>query len=130
MRLARLKFLIVPLFFVFACVSAIAQQNSEIVGTVTDQTGAYVPGANLTLTQKETGFVYNATSNGTGGYVFAGLNVGTYDLKVTAKGFEAYQASGLTLNVSQTLATDVKLTVGAETVEVSVTADALQVQTE
>jgi hypothetical protein len=42
----------------------------------------------------------------------------------------AYQATGLTLNVSQTLATDVKLTVGAETVEVSVTADALQVQTE
>jgi hypothetical protein len=110
--------------------AAFAQQNSEIVGTVTDQTGAYVPGANLTLKQKETGFVNNAISNGTGGFVFAGLNVGTYDLKVTAKGFETYQASGLTLNVSQTLATDVKLTVGAETVEVSVTADALQVQTE
>ena len=92
--------------------------------------GQSVPGANLTLKQKETGFVYNATSNATGGYVFAGLNVGTYDLKVTAKGFEAYTATGLTLNVSQTLATDVKLTVGAETVEVSVTADALQVQTE
>jgi len=89
-----------------------------------------VPGANLTLKQKETGFVFNATSNATGGFVFAGLNVGTYDLKVAAKGFETYQASGLTLNVSQTLATDVKLTVGAETVEVSVTADALQVQTE
>jgi len=114
----------------FAGVAALAQQNSEIVGTVTDQTGAYVPGANLTLTQKETGFAYNANSNDTGGYVFAGLNVGTYDLKVAAKGFETYQATGLTLNVSQTLATDVKLTVGAETVEVSVTADALQVQTE
>jgi len=114
----------------FAGVAALAQQNSEIVGTVTDQTGAYVPGATLTLKQKETGFVYNATSNATGGYVFAGLNVGTYDLKVAAKGFETYQAAGLTLNVSQTLATDVKLTVGAETVEVSVTADALQIQTE
>jgi hypothetical protein len=124
------RFFLLPIMLVIASVAALAQQNSEIVGTVTDQTGAYVPGANLTLTQKETGFVYNATSNGTGGYVFAGLNVGTYDLKVTAKGFEAYQASGLTLNVSQTLATDVKLTVGAETVEVSVTADALQVQTE
>jgi hypothetical protein len=130
MRLARLVSIIVPVLLLFAGVAALAQQNSEIVGTVTDQTGAYVPGANLTLTQKETGFAYNANSNDTGGYVFAGLNVGTYDLKVAAKGFETYQATGLTLNVSQTLATDVKLTVGAETVEVSVTADALQVQTE
>jgi hypothetical protein len=130
MRLARFRFLIVPIFLVFACVAAMAQQNSEIVGTVTDQTGAAVPGAGLVLTQTETGFVYNAVSNGTGGFVFPGLNVGIYTLKVTAKGFEGYTASGLTLNVSQTLAQDVKLTIGAETVNVSVTADALQVQAE
>jgi hypothetical protein len=130
MRLANLRFLIVPVLFVFACVAAIAQQNSEIIGTVTDQTGAAVPGANLTLTQTETGFVYNSVSNSTGGYSFTGLNVGTYTLKVTTKGFETYTATGLTLNVSQTLPADVKLTVGAETVNVSVTADALQVQAE
>ncbi len=130
MRQATFRFIVVPILLLFAGLSLKAQQNSEIVGTVTDQTGAFVPGANLGLKQKETGFVYNATSNATGGYVFAGLNVGTYDLKVSAKGFETYQATGLTLNVSQTLANPVKLTVGAETVEVSVTADALQVQTE
>src|SRR5271170_2501420 len=130
MRLARFRFLIVPIFLAFACVAAMAQQNSEIIGTVTDQTGAAVPGAALTLTQTETGFVYNTVSNGTGGYGFPGLNVGVYTLKVTAKGFEGYTASGLTLNVSQTLGQDVKLTVGAETVNVSVTADALQVQAE
>jgi Carboxypeptidase regulatory-like domain len=128
MRLTRFRFLIVPLFLVFACVSVIAQQNSEIIGTVTDQTGAAVPDAKLVLTQTDTGFVYNTISNGTGGFVFPGLNVGTYNLKATAKGFEGYTASGLALNVSQTLSTDVKLTIGAETVEVSVTADALQVQ--
>ena len=130
MRLTRFSFLIVPLLFLFACVGATAQQNSEIVGTITDQTGAAVPGAKLVLTQTETGFVYNSVSNGTGGYVFPGLNVGTYTLKVTAKGFESYSAAGLQLNVSQTLGQDVKLTIGAETTEVSVTADALQVQAE
>jgi Carboxypeptidase regulatory-like domain len=130
MRLAKFLFLIVPLFLVFACVAAIAQQNSEIDGTVTDQTGAAVPGAKLALTQTETGFVYNAVSNGTGGYSFPGLNVGTYTLKAGAKGFEGYTATGLLLNVSQTMAVEVKLTIGAETVEVSVTADALQVQAE
>ena len=51
MRLARFRFLIVPIFLVFACVAAMAQQNSEIIGTVTDQTGAAVPGATLALTQ-------------------------------------------------------------------------------
>ena len=128
MRLARFRFLIVPLLFVFACVGAMAQQNSEISGTVTDQTGAVVPGATLTLTQAETGFTYNSVSNATGGFTFPGLNIGTYNLKVTAKGFQTYTASGLTLNVSQHLAFDAKLTIGAETQQVTVTADALQVQ--
>jgi len=130
MRQARFRFIVVLVLLLFAGSALKAQQNSEIVGTVTDQTGAAVPGAILTLTQKETGFVYNSNTNGTGGYVFAGLNVGTYDLKATAKGFEAFTRTGLALNVSQTLARDMKLTVGAATVEISVTADALQVQTE
>ena len=130
MRHPMVRFIILPVILLFAGVGLIAQQNSEIVGSVTDQTGASVPGASLTLTQKETGFVYNVTSNATGGYAFPGLNVGTYDLKVTAKGFEASTTRGLALNVSQTLAVPVKLTVGAETVEVTVTADALQVQAE
>jgi len=130
MRQARYRFIVVLVLLLFAGVALKAQQNSEIVGTVTDQTGAAVPGASLTLTQKETGFVYNSTSNGTGGFVFAGLNVGTFDLKATAKGFEAFTRTGMVLNVSQTLATDIKLTVGAESIQVTVNADALQVQTE
>ena len=128
MRLARFKFLIVPLFLVFVCVAAMAQQNSEIVGTVTDQTGAAVPGAKLVLTQQDTGFVYNSVSNSTGGFVFPALNIGTYSLKVTAKGFQTSTTNGLVLNVSQTLGADVKLSVGSESQEVTVTADALQVQ--
>jgi len=123
-------FFILPVFLLFVCASVFAQQNSEIIGTVTDQTGAVVSGAKLTLTQKETGYVYNDTSNATGGFGFSNLNVGNYDLKVTAKGFEAYQATGMVLNVSQTLAVNVKLTIGAETQEVTVAADALQVQAE
>jgi hypothetical protein len=130
MNHAKYRVFLLPLILAFACVAAIAQQNSEIIGTVTDQTGAAVPGANLSLKQNETGFAYNSVSNATGGYSFPGLNVGTYTLKATAKGFESYTATGLTLNVSQTLATDIKLTIGAETVNVDVTADALQVQSE
>src|ERR1035438_2444066 len=53
-----------------------------------------------------------------------GLNVGTYTLKVPTKAFKPSATSNLVLNVSQTLGADVKLTIGAETTEVSVTADA------
>ena len=59
MRQARYRFIVVLILLLFAGLALKAQQNSEIVGTVTDQTGAAVPGASLTLTQKETGFVYN-----------------------------------------------------------------------
>jgi len=62
----------------FAGLAVKAQQNSEIVGSVTDQTGAAVPGATLTLT-KGNGFVYTCHRKWHSGYVFAGLNVGTYD---------------------------------------------------
>ena len=48
MRLAKYRFLVVPLFFVFACFAALAQQNSEVIGTITDPTGAAVAGAKLT----------------------------------------------------------------------------------
>jgi len=130
MRQARYRIFVALILLLFAGLGLKAQQNSEIVGTVTDQTGAAVPGATLTLTQKETGFNYASTTNGTGAYTFPGLNVGTYDLKATAKGFEAYLKTGLVLNVSQTLSADIKLTIGAETVQVSVSADALSVQTE
>ncbi len=130
MRQARYRFIVVLTLLLFAGLAVRAQQNSEIVGTVTDQTGAAVQGASLTLTQKETGFARTTVSNATGGYQFSGLNVGNYDLKATAKGFEAFTRTGLALNVSETLATDIKLTVGAETVEISVSADALTVQTE
>jgi hypothetical protein len=125
MRLARFRFLIVPIFLVFACVAAMAQQNSEIVGTVTDQTGAAVPGAALTLTQTETGFVYNTVSNATGGYAFPRPERRHLHPEGTAKGFEGYTATGLDAERLADPCSDVKLTIGAETVNVSVTADAL-----
>ena len=130
MRLAKYRFLVVPLFLLFACFAAMAQQNSEVIGTVTDPTGAAVAGAKLTLTQTETGFAYHSVTNPTGGYQFGGLNPGTYNLQVTAKGFQSYLQTGIVVIVSGTATTNVKLAVGADTQQVTVTADALQVQTD
>ena len=128
MRYAKYRWFLLPLFLMFVCVGVFAQQNSEIVGTVTDQAGAAVVGATVTLSDPATGFVRTTTSNETGGYKFAALNVAAYELKVAAKGFQTYVASGIQVNVSATHRSDVKLTVGADSQTVTVTADTLQVQ--
>ncbi len=122
------KLLILPLLLAIAGVAAYAQQNSEITGTVTDKQGAVVSGAKVTLVQPSTGLTKDTVSNDSGVFSFPGLNLGTYNLKVTATGFEAVDQQGLQLNVSQTLRADVQLTVGSVSQTVTVAANAIQVQ--
>jgi hypothetical protein len=130
MRQARYWIILLPLFLVLACVGAFAQANSEVTGIVTDQMGAVVGGATVTLTDPATGAAHTTVSSGAGLYDFAGLNPATYNLKVSAKGFQTYVQTGIVVNVSATFSVNVKLTIGAETQTVSVVADALTVQTD
>ncbi len=125
---AKRRLLLLPLFLVLVSVGAFAQQNSEISGTVTDNNGAVVPNAHITLTSTTTGVKLSTDTNSNGVYVFPGLNVGTYDLTATATGFGNYVQKGLEVNVSQTLRSDIQLTVGSVQQTVTVTANALQVQ--
>jgi hypothetical protein len=119
---------LLPLFLALACVGAYAQANSEVTGIVTDQMGAVVGGANITLTDQATGSPRTTVSTGTGLYDISGLNPATYTLKVTAKGFKSFVQTGISVNVSMTFRVDVKLTVGAEVETVNVVADALTPQ--
>jgi len=124
----RFRFLLLPLFCVLACASAFAQANSTVTGIVTDQTGAVVAGAKIVLTDPATGFTKSTESSGTGLYEIGGLNAANYNMKITAKGFEAFAQNGIVVNISNTFRVDVKLTIGAETQTVTVEADALAVQ--
>jgi hypothetical protein len=119
-----------PLLFVLACVGAFAQANSEITGIVTDQTGAVVPDAKIVLNDPATGFTRETASGPTGLFVISGLNPSDYNLKATAKGFQAFVQTGIVVNVSGTFRVDVKLTLGSETQTITVEADALAVQTD
>lgn len=105
-----------------------AQQNSEINGTVSDKQGAVVPNAHLILSQPSTGLTRESDSNASGYFSFSGLNIGTYNLKISAPGFQTAVQNGLEVNVSQTLRADVGMTVGSVDTTVSVEASALQVQ--
>jgi hypothetical protein len=119
---------VLPLIFVLACVGAFAQANADVTGIVTDQTGAVVAGATVALTELATGAEHDTTSSSTGLYEIAGLNPGNYNLKVSAKNFETFVQNGIVVNVSATARVDVKLTVGAESQTITVSADALTVQ--
>ena len=60
---AKYKAFLLPLVLLLVCLAGHAQQNSTITGTVLDKTGLPVPGAEVTLTQQQTGFVSKAISN-------------------------------------------------------------------
>jgi hypothetical protein len=130
MKLANYRFLLLPVFLALACAIGFAQANSTVTGIVTDQTGAVVAGAKIVLSDPATGATKTATSGATGLYEIAGLNAANYNMRVTAKGFEAFSQNGVVVNISASFRVDVKLTVGSETQTVTVEADALAVQSD
>jgi hypothetical protein len=107
---------------------AYSQETASIVGTVTDPSGAAVPDANITITNVETGFVRATTTNATGNYAARELAIGHYNVRVAAAGFKAYERTGITLNVNETVRADAPLQVGEARESVTVEANAVQVQ--
>ena len=62
--------------------------NGDVIGTVTDTTGAVIPGAKVTLTNTGTNIAGSTTTNGTGDYTFNLLNPGQYTVTIEANGFK------------------------------------------
>ena len=106
-----------------------AQSTAQISGTVADQTGAVLPGVEVTATQAETGFTRTVVSNETGSYVLPNLPVGPYRLEAGLPGFRTFAQTGIVLQVGGNPVINIRLEVGqvAETVEVQ--ADAALVET-
>lgn len=103
--------------------SAFAQSNAKLWGTVTDSTGAVVAGANVVVRNQATGTEYNAKTNDVGTYEVPSLQVGTYQVQVRNPGMRTATATGLVLNVGQTVRQDFHLIVGQTTTEVTVSAE-------
>jgi hypothetical protein len=94
--------------------------TSSISGTVTDSSGAAVPGASVTISDQSQGVTRTVTTNSAGSYLAPGLPAGTYELNVTATGFKAYRASGIIVHSAEQIRTDAKLEVGAVTTAITV----------
>src|SRR5271157_2721759 len=122
----RLIFM-VPMIVVLAFAQT---DRGTITGTVTDPTGAVIPGAALHARDVDTGAEYDTVTTATGNYTIPSLLAGTYDLTVTAAGFEKYIQHGITVQVVQILRVDIVLQVGSTLESVTVNADAPLLRTE
>src|SRR5438552_15549543 len=117
-------------FLIFVSATLVrAQSTAQISGTVKDQSGAVLPGVEITATQTDTGVARSGITNETGSYVLPNLAVGPYRLEAALPGFRTYVQTGVVLQVNGSPVINPVLEVGqvAETIEVK--ANALLVET-
>src|SRR5437868_13846678 len=113
----------------FACALTWAQATAQISGTVKDQTGAVLPGVEVTATQTDTGIPRTAVTNETGSYVLPNLSIGPYRLEASLPGFRTYAQTGIVLEVNASPTLNIVLAVGQVSEQVEVQANAAQVET-
>ena len=107
-----------------------ADVTGVILGTVTDPSGAAVPGATVRLTNTDTGLARTTKTDTVGGYEFLAVPVGQhYRVDVGARGFESVSQSQITLLVNQRFRADFALVVGSTTQTIEINANAVQVET-
>src|SRR5262245_62775605 len=129
-----MKRVLVTLFFgvfvlAMACGSVWAQATAQISGAVQDQSGAVLPGSEITATQTDTGVSRTTISNETGFYVLPNLPLGPYTLEATLPGFSVFSQMWIVLQVGDNKVINVVLQVGQVSQTVEVQADALLVET-
>jgi hypothetical protein len=98
--------------------------TARLLGTVTDQSGATIPGATVTARNTSTSVERKTVSNGTGDYSIPLLPVGEYTITTEANGFKTSTLGGIILQVGQEARFDVKLAIGTASESVVVTAQA------
>ncbi|MEO6802801.1 MAG: carboxypeptidase-like regulatory domain-containing protein, partial [Granulicella sp.] len=105
-------------------------KSSAITGTVTDQSGAVVPNATVSVLEQQTNTTTPARSDNAGTYSVPYLPIGHYTLTVTAPGFQTYRKTDINLAGATTVRADVPLIIGNAASTVEVKANALAIQTE
>src|SRR5271169_6451769 len=109
--------------------STFAQQTT-IVGTVTDPSGAVVPNVAITVTNTETGAIRTIPTNDSGQYAVVDLLIGHYVVKAEAKGFKVAEQKDIVLTIGARIRVDFHMQLGAAQETVTVEANAVQVQTD
>ena len=102
----------------------------SVSGTITDQSGAGVPKAHVTLVNKATSVQKEGDTDESGHYTITDVPPGNYDLKITASGFKPLTQTNLTVTANTVMNGDAKLQVGAVSEQVTVEASTVTLQTE
>lgn len=128
LRMAALLVLVASM----AGVNAFAQSTTDgaIGGTVTDQTGAVVPNAAVTVTHTGTNRAASATSDSSGRFRVVNLQPGSYVVGVSAANFAPYKAQGLIVEVGRVTTLEAQLGLSAQSEAVDVTGEAPVINTQ
>lgn len=129
-RTLRLLCLIVVAGLALAIPGFAQSVRGAVTGTITDSSGAVIPGATVVAIQIGTGTRSQAISTSSGSYRLSDLPVGAYNVTTTAKGFEAATANAIQVTVNSTASLDVTMKVGSETETVNVDASGLRIEAE
>jgi hypothetical protein len=111
------------------CANGWAQATAQISGAVRDQSGAVLPGVEVTATQTETGIARATVTNETGSFILPNLALGPYRLEAALPGFRTFVQTGIVLQVNSAPVVNAVLEVGQITEQIEVQANAAQVET-
>ncbi|PYR97444.1 MAG: hypothetical protein DMG12_24245 [Acidobacteria bacterium] len=128
-RLVWVSLVIGVLFSSSTCTVLWAQSTAQVSGTVKDQSGAVLPGVEVTITQTATGLARSIVTNETGSYALTNLPVGPYRIEASLPGFRTFAQTGIVLQVGSNPVINVSLEVGQVAESVEVQADAALVET-
>ncbi|MGB6687741.1 MAG: carboxypeptidase-like regulatory domain-containing protein [Terracidiphilus sp.] len=115
--------------FVLPATSVGQTFRGAISGTITDQSGAVVPGAQVTATEAATNTAYKAVSSSAGEFGFSNVPLGSYTVTVAASGFKSEKVDKVPVTAGETYTLPIKLAIASAGETVEVTADALTLDT-
>ena len=127
-RLAIIKVVLSGLFL--TSIGFAQSTFGSITGTVKDPTGALIPSADVEVINRGTGTIRKVTTSSAGVFNVTNLDIGFYQVRVSAKGFSTYNRESLFLTANQILNLDVALALGAATQVVEVQTSSTMISTE
>jgi hypothetical protein len=122
-EVCRFIWLVAILGFLLLSLPVHAATGGSITGTVSDSTGAVLPGVEVRLTSVDQHTVFHAQTDVRGVYSFPNLPAGHYDLNASASGFAGLNRMNLTVDADDALQLDFALTIGTQTEAITVSAD-------
>ena len=117
----RILFIGVAVLFLMASQLCAQVDTGTILGTVTDQTGAVIPNAKVTLNNPSTSYTLMKTTGPDGSYVFSPVRIGSYTVSVEVPGFQKTSHAGITVNIQQQVVVNLTVVPGQVTQTVNVT---------